>query len=162
MPMLEQRFWGFVDKSGDCWTWTGTTNGRNDGYGKFSVGPNVRVYAHRFSWELHNGLIPEGMLVCHHCDNPLCVRPDHLFLGTPLDNMRDMWAKGRGNNPRRTGEDARNHKLTWDAVNEIRRLYTAGYGYRVLGRAFHVDPTNIRRIVKNQTWQVKAEKEAVK
>lgn len=87
------RFWRYVDKSGECWLWTGATNGR---YGHISRGTGLGlVGSHRASWEIHNGPIPPGMHVCHHCDTPPCVRPDHLFLGTNQDNTNDKVAKGR-------------------------------------------------------------------
>lgn len=90
----EVRFWCRVRSSRDgCWVWTRGT--QHNGYGTFCVkGRDIR--AHRFSWEIHFGQIPQGMLVCHHCDNPPCVRPDHLFLGTDRDNCVDKLAKGRG------------------------------------------------------------------
>lgn len=91
---IEARFWQFVDKSGDCWVWTGARN--KAGYGRFGQGGDTRmVYAHRASYELHYGPVPTGMFVCHTCDNPSCVRPDHLFVGTRGDNMRDAHQKGR-------------------------------------------------------------------
>lgn len=89
----EFRFWFRVDKTGDCWTWTGGTS--RNGYGAFWTKEKRLVRASRFSYALHYGPIPDGMVVCHRCDNPPCVRPDHLFLGTQGDNMRDMWQKGR-------------------------------------------------------------------
>lgn len=92
-PTAEQRFWAKVDTSGDCWEWQGRRF--PTGYGGFYAGGRVNWYAHRFVWTLVNGAIPQGMHVCHHCDNPPCVRPDHLFLGTPKDNMRDRDRKGR-------------------------------------------------------------------
>lgn len=91
------RFWRFVRKGAGCWEWTGHSN-RPGGYGRFAVQatrPIVLVVAHRYSWELHFGPIPPGMIVCHRCDNPSCVRPDHLFLGTQSDNVRDSVTKGR-------------------------------------------------------------------
>jgi len=89
---LEERFWPKVDKTGDCWLWTGWRN--DEGYGYIrDVGRIVR--AHRASYELTQGAIPEGMMVLHKCDNPPCVRPDHLRLGTNGDNMIDMYSKGR-------------------------------------------------------------------
>lgn len=91
-PLME-RFWEKVDMSGDCWVWTGSCSPW--GYGQIGVPPNQIARAHRVSWELHHGPIPHGLYVCHHCDNPRCVRPDHLFLGTPSDNTQDMLHKGR-------------------------------------------------------------------
>lgn len=86
-----ERFWSYVAKSDGCWEWTGKI-GKN-GYGVFFA--NVKAYpAHRKSWQMANGPIPSGMHICHHCDNKKCVRPDHLFVGTHADNMRDAWAKG--------------------------------------------------------------------
>lgn len=91
---LGDRFWSKVDRSGDCWTWTASRT--RHGYGRIGLGHDRVETAHRVSWMLANGPIPEGVFVCHRCDNPPCVRPDHLFLGTALDNIRDMIAKGRG------------------------------------------------------------------
>lgn len=87
----EQRFWRHVKVGDGCWEWT-----RSKSYAKFWDGQRS-VFAHRKSWEIHHGPIPEGMCVCHRCDNPICVRPDHLFLGTQRDNIIDMVSKGRWN-----------------------------------------------------------------
>lgn len=92
----EFRFWFRVDKSADCWTWTAARGAGKFDYGYFWTDSKKLVKAHRYSYALANGPIPEGMVICHRCDNPPCVRPDHLFLGTQKDNIRDMDAKGRG------------------------------------------------------------------
>ncbi len=92
---LEERFWSKVDKSGECWIWTGAT--RTSGYGAFAVPPGRVRDAHRMSFELSGGEIPAGAFVCHHCDTPRCVRPGHLFIGTPADNTHDMVSKQRHN-----------------------------------------------------------------
>lgn len=97
MPMpVAKGFWFYVNKTDGCWEWTGALS--TAGYGRASVGNGRTDYAHRESFKMYSGAdIPEGMFVCHHCDNPKCVRPDHLFLGTHGDNMRDMVRKGRNN-----------------------------------------------------------------
>lgn len=95
----EERFWAKVDKSDECWLWTGTTSVR--GYGKLIVS-GKQVQAHRFAYSLAHGAITPDQIVCHRCDTPLCVRVSHLFVGTHADNVRDMLAKGRQNNQRKT------------------------------------------------------------
>jgi hypothetical protein len=102
-PRLE-RFWSRVNKAGPfpepkpyritgrCWLWTGATN--DAGYGQLRTN-NAIEYAHRMSWEIHHGQITDGLFVCHRCDTPACVNPEHLFLGTHTQNVRDMLAKGR-------------------------------------------------------------------
>lgn len=91
---LEERFWTKVTKSEDCWEWVGYVD-KQSGYGKIAMRPDPPTGAHRVSWLLHNGPIPEDMWVLHSCDNRKCVRPDHLFLGTPEDNAKDMVSKDR-------------------------------------------------------------------
>lgn len=117
------RFWSKVKKTKHCWEWTA---GISDGYGYFTTdGISTRV--HRFSYELHKGRIPEGMFVCHTCDNRACVNPKHLWIGDHTANMRDMHFKGRANNRGRArGERSARSKLTSEQVREIRNLLSAG------------------------------------
>ncbi len=89
---LYEVFFRHVKKEECCWTWTGSLG--KWGYGHFRVDSKTML-AHRVSWMLHNGEIPNGLFVCHHCDNPKCVNPEHLFLGTHQDNIDDMMSKGR-------------------------------------------------------------------
>lgn len=98
---LETRFWAKVSKSDDCWIWIGSRTRNNKGelsYGSFRVGGKralANTTAHRVSWMLANGPIPDNHDICHTCDNPACVRPDHLFLGSRKRNVEDMHEKGR-------------------------------------------------------------------
>lgn len=104
-PSLEERLWSRVDKNGPipdhrpdlgpCWVWTGSKH-RGRQHGQIGLRAGVLLWTHRLSWELTNGPIPGGLFVLHHCDNPPCVNPDHLWLGTQRDNVADMVAKGRG------------------------------------------------------------------
>lgn len=96
MRTLEERFWEKVDKSGECWVWTAKAKSAF-GYGMLQRGARGEglVMAHRLSYELHFGPIPNGLCVLHSCDNPPCVRPDHLHLGTKADNMREKVERGR-------------------------------------------------------------------
>lgn len=92
---LIQRFWKLVAKrENSCWEWTGTIIKQGDGYGQIKLG-RFNIYTHRLSWEIHHGTIPKGMKVCHKCDNGRCCNPEHLFLGTQKDNIKDYWDKNR-------------------------------------------------------------------
>ncbi len=95
---LEERFWSKVDVRGEdeCWNWQAAKDER--GYGRVGTEPGSVALSHRMAYQLHTGLAAEGKFVCHRCDNPSCCNPKHLFIGTPLDNNRDMYAKGRDNN----------------------------------------------------------------
>jgi hypothetical protein len=109
-------------------------------------------YAHRIAYELTIGPIPEGMHVLHRCDNPSCVNPAHLFLGTLADNAKDMYAKGRGAD--RDGEKGPSAKLTWEIVTEIRRRYAAdATTYRQLGAEFGVVSSQIGHIIRGEQWK---------
>ncbi len=134
------RFWAKVHKGSDCWNWIGATNGR---YGDLWLGRKL-VRAHRFAYELLIGPIPSGLWVLHRCDNGLCVKPEHLFVGTNADNQRDAVGKKRTihwTHPERLARGERNgwSKLTDSQVEQIRSRYRLGIvGCYVLGREFGV------------------------
>lgn len=139
------RFWEKVNKlEGDdsCWEWTASLNGK--GYGRFNTGKRL-VKSHRFSWELEEGPVPEGMKVLHKCDNRKCVRRKHLFLGTDLDNTKDMIEKER----QIRGEKCSWSKLTWEQVYFIRDL---GLSKWELSRKFNVSDRTISRIKSKKAW----------
>lgn len=141
------RFWTKVEKSHSCWNWKACKSKK--GYGQFWSGEQS-ILAHRFSYEIKNGPIKQGLLVCHHCDNPSCVNPSHLFAGTSNDNIADKMKKGRA--WACSGEDNPNAKLTNNQVVEIRRLYKAGgYSQRKLAKKFKISQNNVYKILKNKT-----------
>jgi hypothetical protein len=153
----EARFWSHVDKSADCWTWNLYRNSRSYGQFVVSVGGKARaITPSRFSWELHNGPVPKGMLVCHRCDNRICVRPDHLFLGTAKDNSRDASRKGRfaaQKDPRiRQGDNSPGRKLSSKDVLDIRRLSCGGMSQRELASKFSISKGQIYNIVHRKQW----------
>lgn len=143
MRSTMNRFWKKVDKTGDCWEWTAYTTDR--GYGYFRHDGGTR--AHRYSWVLHNGPIPDGQCVLHRCDNPGCVNPEHLFLGTWADNNADRAAKGR--NACRVGEKHHLAKLTDDQAREIK--YSDG-SCRELSRQYGVSPGLVSMIKNGRRW----------
>jgi hypothetical protein len=149
-PSPATRFWAKVKKAeGEgCWEWLGSK--RCDfGYGCFNSGGRAHL-AHRFSWTLANGAIPAGLEVCHRCDNPACVRPDHLFIGTHTDNMADMAAKNRRTfRPENNGHA----KIGWTEVHEIRRLRAEGMTPASLAERFSLAPESIWKIVTFKTWR---------
>jgi len=139
---LEERFWKYVQKGPDCWIWTSKSRA-NFGYGVINLGGrNGKIErAHRVSWMLHNGAIPDGIFVLHRCDVPLCVNPDHLFLGTRDDNNKDMSKKGRARGPSFNRAEHPMTKLSDSDVSKIRELHTKLKSNRLL---FHHSP--IRQI----------------
>ncbi len=150
---LADRFWPKADRGEGCWEWRGY---RKRGYGYVVIArkPRLReVRAHRIAYVLSYGDIPDGMLVCHHCDNPSCVRPDHLFLGTYADNHADMDQKGRRGHGRVYGEAHGRSKLSCAKAAEIRRLTEAGRSHRQLAVQFGVSPTAIRLVQSGRTWK---------
>lgn len=185
-PAFLARFWPYVDKTGPipehrpelgpCWIWIRARTGR--GYGQISL-HNVRIYTHRVSWELENGPLPDGLSVLHHCDNPPCARPSHLFTGTQLDNMRDAALKHRVHegdahgskthpeslprgdqhyarrNPEliRRGERTGVAKVTEDDVRTMRRMRSSGASLADIAVVFpHLQYPAISRICNRVRW----------
>ncbi len=161
---VEQRFWAKVNRRipDDCWIWQGKPDRK--GYGRFGYEHQI-VFAHRFSYELAYGPIPEGMYVCHKCDVPACVNPSHFFLGTLADNNRDMFAKGRGHNPpltpnagrftseRMRGENHHKAKLTWEDVDEAKQLRSQGWKWKDIAARYGVALQSVENAVKGKTWK---------
>ncbi len=171
------RFWDKVSKTDGCWLWNGMRT--HSGYGRFRIGGKI-CRAHRIAWELVYGTIPEGIFVLHKCDNRVCVNPEHLFLGSHNDNMKDMVKKnrqatgmqsghythpertargirsGRYTHPERTarGEGHGRAKLTWDQVNTIRATDVSRYGTQSeLAREYRVTPSQIWFIRSGRQWK---------
>jgi hypothetical protein len=153
------RFWSRVEKNHTgCWWWLPTKDTNKRGY----IDDNKRrYYAPVYSWIVHNGAVPDGLMVCHHCDNPACVNPAHLFVGTALDNMQDCIRKGRFNYGTR-GKQGQLHnlaKLTNENVLEIRRRYVRGRGrYRrgnskQLSAEFGITTTQVLNIANGRQWR---------
>jgi hypothetical protein len=145
------RFWDKVDipRDGDvCWEWQARRNA--DGYGEFRVGRRGMQKAHRCAWDLVYGPIPVGMCICHRCDNPPCVNPNHLFLGTRADNQADMARKGRASV--RSGEANGNARLTEADVREIRARYRGGETQTAIALNYGVDSSTVCYIVNGHLW----------
>lgn len=149
MP-LAGRFWQKVLESEGCWIWAGSKY--RNGYGRVGAGRKGQghLLAHRVSWTLHFGPIPSGLCVCHHCDNPPCVRPDHLFLGSVRDNAADRDAKGRWHTT--VGEARTTAKLSDDRVRELRRRRDDGQTMQNLATEFGVSYSTVNAIVHRRKW----------
>jgi hypothetical protein len=166
-PIAQRRpFWSFVDQSGDCWLWTGVRRRSHPTYGGaygFVKRDGRYARAHRVAYELTYGPIPDGMEVAHRCDNPPCVRPEHLFLATHAENMADMARKGRGTvgdrswtrlTPERIkrGEASNLSRLTESDVRTIRERRAAGESARSLAVAFGIYWRQVYRITNRENW----------
>lgn len=142
-----ERFWQKVHKSSGCWFWIGYRNPQ--GYGQFKPhGRSHAILAHRHSWEMAFGPIPQGLCVLHKCDCPSCVNPAHLFLGTRPDNSADMLRKNRFP----LGESHWGHKLTEPDIEGIRRLAKNKITQVKIGRMFGVCRSTISQVLRGRTW----------
>lgn len=143
-------------QNNECWNWDGCTRGKT-GYGCLKYNGKL-VDAHRVSYLLFIGEIPRGLLVCHTCDNRLCVNPSHLFIGTYLDNYRDAVAKGRIDFTRRKnggfkkGHRPANSKLSMEQVIEIRELIQQGVKMKAIAPIFNISYQTIRKINCKSTY----------
>lgn len=165
-----ERFWALVNQTDSCWLWIGAKSPK--GYGRFCVRHGYTTEAHRFAWELAHGPIPDSLCVLHNCpngDDPSCVRPDHMWLGTIAQNNRDMADKGRASRiakavgdkngahthpdlvPR--GEQHGKAKLTETMVKLIRAEYAAGVSSNELARRLNVTRGAIGHVVKRTNWK---------
>ncbi len=151
---LEEKFLSRAIKSDGCWIWDGNINPAS-GYGRlFFEGRNY--FAHRVSYQLHHGPVADELVVCHMCDNPPCVNPNHLFLGTHADNVADKMAKGRWDGGTLSGERNVNSKLTEEQAREIKGLlkFPHFHGkYAQMGRTFGVDECVIHHIKAGRSWR---------
>ena len=157
-------FWCKVDikEEADCWNWTASTN--KQGYGRFRY-QGKKVGAHRLSWQIANGDIPEGLCVLHRCDNPKCCNPKHLFVGTRSDNMQDMVLKGRKHlfvgednyfsthTFPQNGETNPQSKLQEDQVINIRKLFLGGTPQPKIGDIYGISQTHVSNICSNKRWR---------
>jgi len=155
---LNARFFSKVDKTAECWIWNAARQALNykSGYGVIRVyinGKRTMIGAHRLSYIMHHGELDNNLFVCHTCDNPLCVNPDHLFLGTQKDNIHDAVLKGRHFHAELPGELNPAAKLTEPLVEGIKLLHKEGFGTSRLARMYGVHRTTIQKIMRNKTWR---------
>ena len=151
LPLSEKVLSSFYrmtkkDVEENCWLWSGKKN--RWGYGKQKIGGKEYI-ASRLSWYIHNGKDPKSLEVCHRCNNPSCVNPKHLYLGTHAENLRDAGIDGLM--PR--GSKNPGSKLTEDQVDELKRLSKSGMSSRKLSLLFPITPRSIRRIVSGARWK---------
>jgi hypothetical protein len=151
MEERARRLWARVAKVPDgCWVWQGARTPK--GYGNFGGGDKTGrwcLYVHRLSWEVHTGKIPDGLCVLHRCDNPPCVNPEHLFLGTKEENNHDCWVKGRYSR----GEGRWKAVLKEKEIPAIRALLALGFSKPRIARIFAVTSGCIHAISIGKTWK---------
>jgi hypothetical protein len=145
MTIADDFIGSYHQANSGCWEWKRTLSRK--GYGQLRLAGKL-FYAHRFSYQRRYGSIPEGMLVCHHCDNKKCVNPDHLFLGTPADNSADMRRKGRG--PR--GWLMPQCKLNPLKIGLAREMCRGGMSYSAAARHFGVSRMALQNALSGKSW----------
>ena len=148
------RFWSKVNKTDGCWDWVAGKD--KNGYGRFRIGGrgSSTTESHRVSWVISNGInVPSNIFACHSCDNPKCVRPSHLFLGTQKDNMLDMCSKHRSR--KQNGELNSHAKLTSKQVKEIREMYVPGIiKQKDIAKIFGISKEYVSAIIRFKTWKI--------
>jgi hypothetical protein len=148
---LDDRFWSKVTKTSTCWNWVGGKSSLGRGFIRCGSKGSPMLQVHRLSWLIHFGNIPAGLFVCHHCDNGLCVRPDHLFLGTPQDNVDDKVSKCRQSRHENHGRTI----LSKEQVEYIRATWKGrglGPTQKSFALAYGVDRSTISLITCNRNW----------
>lgn len=150
MKAMSERLADKYVESGDCWIWTGAKN--KNGYGCVSTGKGTSTTAHKASYQVHVGPVAEGLDVCHKCDNPSCINPKHLFLGTRKENMQDSKRKGRQNPARAKGEETGSSKLTNDQVISVFKSAKAGVSLSQIAKTYNVRKQTIWSIAHGKSW----------
>lgn len=140
--------WTNVKGADECWEWLGSR--KKGWHGQWRSATGQIELAHRAAWRLMKGPIPDGLFVLHRCDNPACLNPTHLFLGTQSDNAKDMWAKGRARPKQAKGSQHANSKLTEDLVRDIRASKESGVE---IARRLGLTATTICDVRKRRTWK---------
>jgi HNH endonuclease len=155
MTRRKRSFDELTDKTGDCWLWVGER--RPNGYGRFYLGffngKITTISAHRYAWQRANRPLLPGEVIRHICDNPPCVRPDHLLAGSHRDNVHDAIARGRITQGFRKGEKHLAAKLHDTDIPQIRSLLDAGVSQRKIADQFGVNPSQISRIAAGVRWR---------
>lgn len=153
-------FWRHVNVGSGCWVWTGFVDSKGYGRQNVTISPKKKVSqgAHRVSWALNVGPIPDGMHILHECDNPICVRPDHLKLGTHAENMRDMALRGRARSGSLGGSDCAARKFSLDQIKRVREMAARipRAPYSEIGREVGMTGSNARMIALRRTWRSEA------
>ena len=153
---LSERFWAKVRKSEGCWEWVASTMTKS-GYGKIFDSGKLEG-AHRVSWKLEHGEIPDGLCVLHHCDNRKCVRPSHLFLGTHKDNTDDMWSKNRGSrsgagDKKAVGARHGMAKLSEAEAREVKALRLSGSPLKAIASKYGISDVTVSDIANGRRWK---------
>ena len=144
-----EKFWSKVLKTDGCWIWQGSLTSR--GYGHFWFHKHF-CQSHRVAWEITNGPIPVGFDVCHHCDTPACVRPDHLFLGTVSDNMQDARTKNRWNPHFCNQPTKEKHPKAILTIPQVKEIKNSNLSQRKIAKIYKVSRGTIQGILSGKTW----------